>query len=450
MKKVFKRKIYNSMLEWKNASQGKTALMIHGSRRVGKSFAVKQFGEENYDSFILVDFSDPRPGTINVFENDLYDDINNFFSKLSFIYKVDLITRKSLIIFDEVQLYPKARQAIKKLVADGRYDFIETGSLVSIKKNVRDILIPSEEESIEMNPLDYEEFLWAKDDVTTYPFLKKQFLERNPLGVLHKKILRDFYQYMLIGGMPGAVSEFLLTNSYRKCDEAKRKILELYSNDIMKFSESNAMAKKIKAIYEKIPSQLEKHISYSINEVIKDGRTTTINAELEWLEESRIANFCYRASDPNVGLSLSLDINKFKIYNSDSGLLTTQIYSDNEFTGEDIYNKLILGTLGTNDGYLLENMVAQTFKANGYSLYYTTFRKKEGGTHIYEIDFLLAKGKKIVPIEVKSSDSIHHESFDSFCAKYPSRIGEKYIIHTGDLRKEKDIVFLPVYMAMFI
>lgn len=438
------------MLDWKNSSQGKTALMIQGSRRVGKSFAVEQFAKSHYDNYILVDFSKPKTGVLDTFENDLYDDLDNFFAKLCFIYKTELKPRKSLIIFDEVQLYPKARQAIKSLVADGRYDYIETGSLVSIQKNVKDILIPSEEESIEMNPMDFEEFLWAKNDLTTIPFLKQHFLEKKPLGELHKKALRDFYQYMLIGGMPQAIDEFLSTNSYLECDATKRRILELYSNDIMKFSESNAMAKKIQEIYKRIPSQLEKHVSYSLNEVIKDGRATTINAELEWLEESKIANFCYRSSDPNVGLALSIDINKFKIYNSDTGLLTTQIYSDSKTTGEDIYNKLLFGTLGTNDGYLLENIVAQTFKANGYALYYTTFRKKEESTHVYEMDFILTKGKKIVPIEVKSSNSTHHESFDSFCQKYSSRIGEKYIIHTGDLRKDKDMVFLPVYMTMFI
>lgn len=442
---MFRRKIYDKLTEWKRESDGKTALLIEGARRIGKSTVAEEFGKNEYETYILIDFS-----TASKTVKELFDDVSDLdyiFLQLQLQYKTDLIERKSLIIFDEVQLCPKARQAIKSLVKDRRYDYIETGSLISIKKNVKDILIPSEERKISMYPMDYEEFRWALGDTTTVPLMKKCFESNKGVGEqLNRKLMRDFRLYMLVGGMPQAVNEYIETNNFRKVDAVKRDILKLYTDDFMKIDPTG----KASMLFDAIPAQLNKNAArYQVSSVLSDERADGLLELIAEMKDSKTVLVAYHANDPNVGLANNKDLTKFKLFICDTGLFTTLMFKDSDFTENTIYEKLLSDNLGANLGYLYENVVAQILTANGNELFYHTI-KNEVSRHSYETDFLITRKNKICPIEVKSSNYKTHKSIDAFCEKYSSRILNKYLIYTKDFSKDKDIFCLPVYYSQFI
>jgi len=442
---MFRRKIYDKLLEWKRESDGKTALLVEGARRIGKSTVVEAFGKNEYKSYILIDFL-TAPKMIKELFEDL-SDLNYLFLQLQLQYKVDLYERNSLIIFDEVQLCPPARQAIKALVKDHRYDYIETGSLISIRRNVKDILIPSEERKVSMYPMDYEEFLWALEDRTTIPLLKKLFEEGKSVGEqMNRKLLRDFRLYMLVGGMPQAVNTYIQTNNLRKVDEIKRDILMLYEDDFKKIDPTG----KLSLLFESIPAQLNKNASrYQVSSVLEGERAEGI---LEWiaeLKDSKTVLVSYHSNDPNAGMSNHKDLTKFKLFLCDTGLFTTLMFKDRDFTENVIYEKLLNDKLNANLGYLYENVVAQILTANGNELFYHTMMN-ETSRHNYEIDFLLARKNKVCPLEVKSSGYKAHKSLDEFMKKFSDRILWRYLVYTKDFRKEEDIICLPVYMVPFL
>ena len=442
---MFKRKIYDRLLQWKEESQGRTALMIEGARRVGKSTVAETFGKNEYDSYILIDFSIASQTVKDLF----YDlsDLNFFFLQFQLLYRTDLIERRSLIIFDEVQLFPMARQAIKALVKDGRYDYIETGSLISIRKNVKDILIPSEERKISMYPMDYEEFLWAIGDETTTKLLRNAFSNRKAVGEqMNRKLMRDFRLYMLIGGMPQAVDEYLRTNNFRLVDQVKRDILNLYEDDFRKIDPTG----RISMLFDAIPAELNKNASrYQVSSVLGNERADSILELIAELKDSKTVNVAYHADDPNTGMSNHKNLGKFKLFLADTGLFTTLVFKDKDFTENSIYEKLLSDKLSVNLGYLYENIVAQMLKKKGNELFYYTFMN-EKTRHNYEIDFILTRNNKICPIEVKSSGYKTHASLDKFSEKYSGRIAEKYLVYTKDLQKDKDVLMLPVYMVPFL
>lgn len=444
---MFKRKIYNKIKQWKNDSNGKTALLLEGARRIGKSTVVEEFAKNEYASYILIDFSVESQEVKKLFDD--MSDLNVFFSMLQLFYSTELVNRNSVIIFDEVQLYPKARQAIKTLVKDGRYDYIETGSLISIKKNVSDILIPSEERKLEMYPMDYEEFLWALGKSSTIPLLENVFNSKQRLGDdLNRKLMRDFRLYMLVGGMPQAVEEYIQSNNFKKVDDIKRDIINLYEDDLRKIDSTG----RLSMIFEAIPSQLNKNSKrFQTKKVINSYNVSedTILSLLSELKDSKTVNLAYHANDSGIGLSAYKDLSKYKLYMADTGLFVTLQFKDKDFTENIIYEKLLNDKLSMNLGYLYENAVAQILTANGHDLFYYTFENKTQKRN-YEIDFLLTNSNKICPIEVKSSNYKKHSSLDEFSIKYSNRILNKYIIHTKDISKDKDILCLPIYMTQFI
>lgn len=439
---MFKRKIYDKLLEWKRESDGKTALLIEGARRIGKSTVAEEFGKNEYETYILVDFSTASKNVKELFDD--VSDLDYIFLQLQLQYKIDLIERKSLIIFDEVQLCPKARQAIKSLVKDHRYDYIETGSLISIKKNVKDILIPSEERKISMYPMDYEEFRWAVGDTTTVPLMRKCFESNKAVGEqLNRKLMRDFRLYMLVGGMPQAVDKYIKTNNLSAVDTVKRDIIALYEEDLRKIDTSG----KASSMYDAIPSQLSKNATrYSVSSVIPGEKADRVTDIVQMIEESRVANIAYHTNDPNVGLALTKDLQRYKMYASDTGLFITLAFKSKSFTDNVIYQKLLSDKLDANLGYVYENVVAQMLKASGKDLYYHTILKLDGKGY-YEIDFLLSDGSKVSPIEVKSSGYKAHTSLDKFSEKYSSRIAHKYLVYTKDLKKDGDTLCVPIYMV---
>lgn len=442
---MFKRKIYDKLLEWKSESDGKTALLIEGARRIGKSTVVEEFAKNEYESYILIDFSRASKVVKGLFED--ISDLDYLFLQLQLQYKVDLHERKSLIIFDEVQQCPLARQAIKALVADHRYDYVETGSLISIKRNVKDILIPSEERKISMYPMDYEEFLWAVGDTTTVPLLKKVFDSGKSIGnQIHRKLMRDFRLYMLVGGMPQAVNEYIETNNFRKVDQIKRDILNLYEDDFKKIDPSG----KLSYLFDAIPAQLNKNASrYQVSSVLKDERAESVLELIAELKDSKTVLVSYHANDPNAGMSNNKDLEKFKLFLSDTGLFTTLMFKDRDFTENIIYEKLLNDKLSANLGYLYENVVAQILTANGNELFYHTFMN-ESTRRNYEVDFILARKNKVCPLEVKSSGYKTHASLDAFSKKFSDRILDKYLVYTKDFAKDEDIFFLPIYLVQFL
>ena len=442
---MFRRKIYDKLLEWKTESDGRTALLIEGARRVGKSTVVEEFAKNEYESYILIDFSRASKAVKELFED--ISDLDYLFLQLQLQYKVDLHERRSLIIFDEVQQCPLARQAIKALVADHRYDYVETGSLISIKRNVKDILIPSEERKISMYPMDHEEFLWAVGDLTTIPLLKKVFDSGKPVGVqIHRKLTRDFRLYMLVGGMPQAVNEYIETNNFRKVDQIKRDILNLYEDDFKKIDPTG----KLSSLFDAIPAKLNKIASrYQVSSVLIGERAENILESIAELKDSKTVLVSYHANDPNAGMSNNKDLGKFKLFLSDTGLFTTLMFKDRDFTENIIYEKLLNDKLSANLGYLYENAVAQILTANGDALFYHTFMN-ESTRRNYEIDFILARKNKVCPIEVKSSGYKTHASLDAFSRKFSDRILDKYLIYTKDFAKEEDIFCLPIYLVQFL
>ncbi|MBR0417819.1 MAG: ATP-binding protein [Erysipelotrichaceae bacterium] len=442
---MFKRKIYEKMLTWKNESDGKTALLIEGPRRVGKSTIVKQFAENEYDSYILIDFYRASNETKALFDD--LSDLNYIFLQLQLAYHVSLKERRSVIIFDEVQLCPKARQAIKALVEDGRYDYIETGSLISIHKHVKDILIPSEERKLQMYPMDFEEFRWVLGDEVTVPMLRDFYVSGKPLGqAAHRRIMKDFRLYMLVGGMPQAVDSYVQTNDLSVVDAVKRDILNLYEDDFFKIDPTG----KLSTLYDAIPAQLNSNASrYQVSSVLSGNRAGNILEEIAELKDSGTVSVAYHSNDPNVGLAQNKDLGKFKLFAADTGLFVTLAFKDKDFTDNDIYSRLLNDRLQANLGYLYENMAAQMLTYNGHELFYHTFLN-ESSRHNYEVDFIISDKKKICPIEVKSSGYKNHSSLNAFSDKYQARISRRILTYTKDYKKENDIEYLPVYMMQFL
>ena len=443
MSRIFKRKAYHKLLEWKQKQQGKTAILIEGARRVGKSTLVETFAKNEYQSYILIDFNQANREIIS-----LFDDLMNLdflFLQLQAFYHVVLQERESVIIFDEVQKCPQARQAIKYLVADGRYDYIETGSLISIKKNTKDITIPSEEERISMYPMDYEEFCWALGDEATIPLLRTFYEKRIPLDKAHRSKMREFRQYMLVGGMPQAVNAFLETNNLSMVDHVKRNIIKLYQDDFQKLDATG----RLETLFMEIPSQLSQpNNRYKPYSILGDVNDEKLLEYMKNLEDSKTVLFSYHSNDPNVGMSLTKDLSKFKIFCADTGLFVTLAFWDKDYTENVIYQKLLNDKLSANLGYVYENLIAQMLVAAGNKLFYYTWAKDD--THNYEIDFLLSRGSKLYPIEVKSSGYNTHTSLDAFCQKYSNIIDRRYLIYTKDLKKDAETILLPVYMTPFL
>lgn len=442
---IFKRKLYDRMLQWKRDRDGATALLVQGARRIGKSTLVEEFAKHEYKSYLLIDFSIAPREVVDLFED--FSDFNYIFFRLQLVYHVELYERESVIIFDEVQKAPKARQAIKHLVKDHRYDYIETGSLISVHKTSTDIVIPSEETRLNMFPMDYEEFKWALGDTVTIPLLKKAFEERMPLGdQIHRRMMRDFRLYMLVGGMPQAVAAYIQTNNMNSVDMVKRDIISLYEEDFGKIDETGLA----KAVFDAIPAQLHKNASrFQVSSSGIGAKADRSVSIIKAMDDSMTVNVAYHSNDPNAGLALTKDVERFKMYVGDSGLFTTLAFKDEEFTDNAIYNKLLNDKLNTNLGYVYENVIAQMLRTSGKEIYYHTIPFNEGKKY-YEIDFLIADGHKVSPIEVKSSGYKTHASLDEFCRKFSGRIQNKYLIYTKDLRREGDINYIPVYMTMFL
>ena len=414
---------------------------MEGARRIGKSTIVEEFAKKEYRSYILIDFNEASQDVKDLFENLM--DLDYIFLYLQNIYQTSLYERESVIVFDEVQQCPKARQAIKYLVKDGRYDYIETGSLISIHKNTKDINIPSEEHRVEMFPMDYEEFRWALGDEVGMSLLKQVFEKRMSLGEgINRMKMRDLRLYMLVGGMPQAVNEYLDTKNLQSVDMVKRQIIQLYADDFRKIDSTGRISKLFMAI----PSQLSRNLMrYQPTPVVGNMPSAKIDELLLNLEDSKAINIAYHADDPQVGMSLTADYGKYKLYVGDTGLFVTLAFWDKDFTENIIYNKLLSDKLSANMGYVYENLVAQMLRALGDRLFYYTFPKDK--THFYEIDFLLSRGNKLCPIEVKSSGYKTHASLDAFCQKYSDRIGQRYLIYTKDLQKDEQTLLLPVYMT---
>lgn len=442
---IFKRKIYNRLLDWKKRENGASAMLVEGARRIGKSVITEEFAKNEYESYLKIDFSKASPRVIKLFDD--LSDLNNLFMQLQFEYGVTLTQRKSVILFDEVQFAPKARQAIKHLVADGRYDYIETGSLISIHKNVANILIPSEEDVIKMYPMDFEEFLWAIGENSTPDLLRMALESRTPLGdVAHRKMMRLLRLYMLVGGMPQAVSKYIETLNMSEVDIVKRRIIKLYESDFMKIDDSGRLSR----IYDNIPGQLGRQSSrYMISTIIGSTTEKKEDSLLSELNGSMTVNFCYHTADPSNGLAMDFDKDYFKLYCGDIGLFVTLAFKSKDFTENVIYSKLLSDKLDANLGYLYENLVAQMLVASGRNLYYYTF-PTEKSRHNYEVDFIIENGNKIDPIEVKSSGYRAHASLDAFCNKYSAKIRQPYIFYTKDYSKVGNIIYIPIYLIPFM
>ena len=446
-----KRKIYNKLLNWKKESNGEYALLIDGARRVGKSYIVRQFAEKEYSSYVILDFNLVSKSIKDLFENDL-DNLDRFFMYLSNYTGKTLYTRDTLIVFDEVQQYPRTRAAIKYLVKDGRYDYIETGSLISIKKNVEGIVIPSEEEHIKMFPMDFEEFLWAMGEEMLMPFIKDCFKSKKPMGqLMHRRAMDYFRLYMIVGGMPQAVEKYVETRDFSKVDKLKRRILDLYRSDISKFAKGYDT--KVKSIFEEIPSQLQKHEKKFRLSALKEGaRARDYETAFFWLDDAMIINSCYNTTEPNVGLNLNKDTNTMKCYMADTGLLISHAFDTNEIVSEDLYRKILLDKLEMNSGMIIENIVAQMLRTAGHKLFFYSNSSMTDRDSRMEIDFLIGKGKitarhNISPIEVKSSARYTLTSLKKCIAKYGSYLSTAYVIHPADLKEEDNIIYLPLYMC---
>ena len=443
--RIFKRKLYEKMLQWKQERDGATALLIKGARRVGKSTLAEEFAKREYESYIMIDFTEAAQEVRDLFED--VSNVDDLLFQLQYFYNVRLTPRKSVIIFDEVQDCPKARQAIKKLVKDHRYDYIETGSLISIKKNIKNIRIPSEETRLTLNPMDYEEFRWALGDEVSVELLREAYEAKRSLGDgAARKVMRDFRLYMLVGGMPQAVNEYLVTNNLSAVDAVKREIIELYADDFRKIDPTG----KATRMFYAVPGQLSKNASrYQISSVIEQGKQDRVEEILQDMEDSQVVVLSHHVDDPNVGLSLNGDLGRYKMFLNDTGLFVTLAFWDKDVTENVIYQKLLSDKLSANLGYVYENIVAQMLTAAGSKLFYHTW-PTESGKHNYEVDFILSRGAKIWPLEVKSSGYRTHASLDAFCEKFSERVGERFLVYTKDLRKDGATTLLPVMMTMMV
>ena len=449
---VFRRRIYDKFLDWKRENYGKKALLVEGARRIGKSTIVEEFAKQEYKSYILIDFAKASEDVKSYFYLYL-DDLDTFFMLLSVQYGKELFKRESLIIFDEVQLFPKAREAVKYLVADGRYDYIETGSLISIKENVKDIVIPSEERHIKMHPMDFEEFCWALDEKTLIEYIRMCFEKRIALErSIHDKAMLLFKQYLLVGGMPKVVAEFLEgQKNFGAADAEKRDILELYRSDIMKIRAQYRA--KVLAIFDQLPGLLSRHEKRVIlNRIAEGSNAEQYEETFFWLSDSMVCNECRRTNDPNVGLSLNESDTYIKCYLGDTGLQVSHAFEENELLEDEVYKQILGGKLGLNQGMLYENMIAQMLTANGHRLFFYTQYNEEKKRNDIEIDFIISNNSKtkykMYPIEVKSGSNYSIESLLRFREKYKNRIGECYIIHPRNLTYKEDILCIPPYMTI--
>ena len=446
-----KRKIYEELLKWKKNSAGQTALLIDGARRVGKSYIAEKFAAAEYKSYLLIDFNRAPKEVTDLFDNYL-NDLDTLFMYLSGFYNTKLYERETLIILDEVQLCPRARSAIKYLVADGRYDYLETGSLMSIKKNVKDILIPSEEEYLKIYPLDFEEFLWALDNETLMPLIQTCYEKKQPMGqALHRTAMDYFRQYMIVGGMPQAVEKYVETRDFDSVDRVKRSILELYRADIMKHAAGYEM--KVAQIFDDIPAQLQKHDKkFKLSSLKKAARFRDYDDAMFWLSDAMIANICYNSTAPSIGLKLNMDRLTLKCYMADTGLLISHAFDENGIVSEEIYKKLLFDKLECNKGMIVENLVAQMLTAAGHKLYFYSNPSRDEVSERMKIDFLIAKSKissrhNISPIEVKSGKNYTLTSLKKFRNKYAEQTDTPYVLHTGDLKEADGIIYLPLYMT---
>ena len=433
------------MLRWKESRKGTSALLIKGARRVGKSTLAENFARKEYKSYILIDFSKTSKQVDALFEDMM--NLDMFFFQLQNIFGVKLHERKSVIIFDEVQMQPLARQAIKHLVKDGRYDYIETGSLLSIKKNVENIVIPSEETRLTLYPMDYDEFCWATGDTVSSEFLRQAFEMKHEAGnAVHRKWMRDLRLYMLIGGMPQADDAYNKTNNLQEVDNIKREILQLYDDDLYKIDSTGRASQ----LFAAIPGQLSNNAGrYQVSSVLENQNAERVSSVVADMVDSMVINLSFHANDPNVGLGMSKDLYRYKMFVGDTGLFVTLAFKDKSYTENLVYQKLLSDKLNANLGYVYENLVAQMLKANGNELFYYTF-PTENGKHNYEIDFLLSRGNKICPIEVKSSGYRSHKSLDVFCDKYSSRISDRILLYTKDYQQDGETTCMPVYFTQFL
>ena len=449
---IFKRKIYDKFLAWKKESKGKKALLVEGARRIGKSTIVEEFARNEYKSYLIIDFA-KAPEEVKGYFSSYLDDLDTFYMLLSVHYGVKLYHRESVILFDEVQRFPKARESIKYLVADGRYDFIETGSLISIKENVKDITIPSEERHLRMYPMDFEGFCWALEEVPLVDYIHRCFEEKTPLERgLHDKAMLIFKQYLLVGGMPMSVVAFLEgEKDFCKADVEKRDILELYRSDIMKIKARYRA--KVLAIFDQIPGLLSRHEKRVVfNRIVEGSVAEQYEETFFWLSDSMIANECRKTNDPSVGLSLNESDSFIKCYMGDTGLLVSHAFDENELMENEVYKQILSGKLGLNEGMLYENAIAQMLVSNGHRLFFYTHYDKEKKRNDVEIDFIISNNSKtryrMFPIEVKSSSKYSMDSLNRFREKFKSRIGGCFVIHPRNLQEKDGILFLPPYMTM--
>ena len=443
------RKAYEKLLSWKEESHGESAMLIEGARRVGKSYLVKRFAEKEYESYIYLDFANVEREIIDLFENEMTD-LDMFFLRLQSFYGIQLFQRKSCVIFDEVQRYPKARQMIKYLVADGRYDYIETGSLVSIKQNVQDIVIPSEEDAMQLNPLDFEEFLIAINEELLVDYIRQCFEKRTAMeAALHRKAMNLFRVYMIVGGMPQAVEKYCETKNLSDVHRVKQRILKLYREDIAKFAKG--YESRVMAIFDEIPAQLTKHEKrFTLASLDKNARFREYEDSFMWLSESKVVNHCFNSTDPSIGINLNRDRLTLKCYMADTGLLITHAIEDGTVLEEEVLKAIMFDRVGINEGMFLENAVAQLLVAAGHKLFFYSKVDKQDFHNNMEIDFLVRNGKKICPVEVKSGEYKKHTSLDRFSEKYSDKVGEKYIVYTKDLKIENGVTCVPVYMAYYL
>lgn len=446
---MLRRKVYNQLLEWKREKNGSTALLIEGSRRIGKSYIAELFAKNEYESYILIDFS-KAPAIVKSWFDLYLEEIDTLLENIQLHYRNRLTERKSLIIFDEVQACPRAREAIKSLVADGRFDYIETGSLISIRKNVKGILIPSEEDSIDMYPLDFEEFLWAMGDEVLMPYIRKQFSTMKPMGEFHRRAMEYFRKYLIVGGMPQAVNSYIEYRDFDKVDAVKRQILKLYRNDIRKYADN--FETKVTAIFDEIPAQLSRHEKkFRLSSLSEDARMREYEDSFFWLDDARIINCCYNTTEPSMGLRLNEERTTLKCYMADTGLLLSHTFNARGIMSQEIYQKLMFDKLEINEGMLIENIVAQMLKSSGHKLYFYSCSDTDAKNRM-EIDFLIQKEvvttrHNISPIEVKSGPRYTLSSLRKFIDKYGNFLSTPYVLHARDLKQENGIVYLPIYMT---
>lgn len=445
-----KRKIYDKLLQWKQEKNGKTALMIEGARRVGKSYIALEFARNEYDSYILIDFS-KAPDRVKGWLDEYLEDIPTLLQNIQLHYKKQLTPRRSLIIFDEVQKCPRAREAIKALVEDGRFDYLETGSLISIKKNVENIVIPSEEDGIDMYPMDFEEFLWAMGNEVMMPYIRERFEKRQPMGEFHREALHYFRQYMIVGGMPQAVAEYAASRDFKRMDAVKRQILRLYKNDIKKYA--GTATARVSAIYDAIPGQLQKkEKKFSLAALNDEARMREYDSAFFWLEDSKMVNICYNTTAPNIGLQLNEDRTTLKCYFCDTGLLISLAFSARGIVTNEIYQKLMFDKLEIDEGMLVENIVAQMLKASGHELFFYSNYDKEEAENRMQVDFLIQKEvvtsrHNISPIEVKSSSGYTLTSIQKCIKKFGQYLTTPYVLHSKDVEIKDGLVYLPLYMT---